>query len=443
MGAIRLVTEVPGPNSRAMTARRDAATPSGLARATEVAVRRGQGALVEDVDGNTLLDLAAGIGMLNVGHAPTEVVEAVRAQVGELVHACALIATYEPYVALAEALNRITPGDHEKKTLLSNSGAEAVENAVKVARAYTGRPAVLTFEGGYHGRTLLTLTLTSKYSLFKKGFGPFAPEVYRLKAPYPYRAPAGMSPEAYVAACVEDLERAFVAHVDPGAVAAAIIEPIQGEAGFVPLPAPFLRRLRELTAEHGIVLIADEVQSGFGRTGKMFACEHYDLVPDVITMAKSLGGGMPIAATTGRAEVMDAAHKGGLGGTFGGSPVACAAALAVIDLLESGDLLARAEALGQRMQATMDGWREACPLVGDVRGLGAMRLVELVRDRETREPAVAETLAAVQEATRRGLLLIRAGLYSNCIRLLPPLVTTDAQLDEALEVLGAAIAGAS
>ena len=264
MGSIQLRTEIPGPNAQALLARRAAATPSALAHSTQVVVRRASGAVVEDVDGNHLLDLAGGIGMLNVGHCPDGVVEAVRGQAGELLHVCALVASYEPYVALAEALNRCVPGDHAKKTLLSNSGAEAVENAVKVARAYTGRPAVITFEGGYHGRTLLTLSLTSKYGLFKKGFGPFAPEIYRLPAPNVYRRPHGMSEEDYVAECCASLDRALIAQVDPSAVAAFIIEPIQGEAGFLPMPAAFLRRIRDLCDEHGIVMIADEVQSGFG-----------------------------------------------------------------------------------------------------------------------------------------------------------------------------------
>jgi 4-aminobutyrate aminotransferase/(S)-3-amino-2-methylpropionate transaminase len=299
---------------------------------------------------------------------------------------------------------------------------------------------VITFEGGYHGRTLLALTLTSKYGLFKKGFGPFAPEVYRLPAPNVYRRPRGLSEEDHVAECCASLDRALVAQVDPSAIAAVILEPVQGEAGFLPMPEPFLRRVRELCDEHGIVMIADEVQSGFGRTGRMFAIEHSGVVPDVVTMAKSLGAGMPIAATTGRAEIMDASHKGGLGGTFGGSPVACAAALAGLRELEEGGLLARATAIGERIQARLESWKAEYALVGDVRGLGAMRLFELVADRETREPAPGPTLRVVQEAQRRGLVMIRAGLYSNCVRLLPPLVISDEELDEAMDALGEALA---
>lgn len=442
MPAIQLKTPVPGPKSRAILARRDAAVPSGLARSTDVVVARAEGALIHDVDGNTLIDLAGGIGMINAGHCPPNVVAAIREQAGNLLHVCALVGTYEPYVALAEAMNRITPGDFPKKTLLSNSGSEAVENAIKLARVHTKRQAVVVFEGGYHGRTLLTLSLTSKYGLFKKGFGPFAPEIYRLPIPNLYRTPAGMTPEQYLDFSIAKLEEALISQVDPSAIAAFLIEPVQGEAGFLPVPAPFLEKIRELCDTHGIVMIADEVQSGFGRTGEMFAIQHYGIVPDIITSAKSMGAGMPIAATTGRAEIMDAAHLGGVGGTYGGAPVACAAALAVIESFEKGDLLPRARHLGQLMRERLTAWKDDIPLVGDVRGLGAMMLVELVEDRERKTPAARQALAAIKKAVAQGLVLIRAGLFSNCIRLLPPLVITDEQLDEGLEVLRGAIAAA-
>ncbi len=441
MGHIHLKTAVPGPKSQAMLARRAAAVASGLAKSTEVAVERAEGALVHDVDGNVLLDFAGGIGMLAVGHSPPTVVEAIQAQAEKFLHVCALVATYEPYVALAEALNRVAPGEFPKKTLLSNSGSEAVENAVKLARCFTGRQAVVVFEGGYHGRTLLGLSLTSKYGLFKKSFGPFAPEIYRLPIPNVYRTPEGMTPEQYVAFAIRQLEDAMIAQVDPSAIAAILIEPVQGEAGFLPVPPPFLKRIREICDQHKIVMIADEVQSGFGRTGKMFAIEHYGIVPDLVTMAKSLGAGMPIAATTGRADIMDSSHVGGVGGTYGGSPVACVAAIEAIKLIERPEFLARAEEIGSIMRETMTGWMEDCSLIGDVRGLGAMMLVELVTDRKTREPAPKEALAAIKAAVAKGLILIRAGLYSNCIRLLPPLVITDDQLREGLDVLGTAIRG--
>jgi 4-aminobutyrate aminotransferase/(S)-3-amino-2-methylpropionate transaminase len=318
-----------------------------------------------------------------------------------------------------------------------------VENAVKLARIHTKRSAVVVFEGGYHGRTLLGLSLTSKYGLFKKGFGPFAPEIYRLPVPNLYRTPEGMTEEQYLRFSVAKLEEAMISQVDPSAIAAILIEPVQGEAGFLPVPAPFLRKIRELCDRHQIVMIADEVQSGFGRTGEMFAIQHYGIVPDLITMAKSLGAGMPIAATTGRAEIMDAAHLGGVGGTYGGAPVACAAALEVIRSFEDGKLLERARHIGALMRERMTGWMDDLPLIGDVRGMGAMMLVELVLDRRTKEPAPKEAVAAIKAAVAKGLLLIRAGLFSNCIRLLPPLVITDAQLEEALGILRQAIASAT
>ncbi|MDX2092739.1 MAG: 4-aminobutyrate--2-oxoglutarate transaminase [Kofleriaceae bacterium] len=440
MTAINRVTDIPGPKSRAVLARREAAVVRGLGKSTDVVIERAEGALVHDVDGNTLVDLAGGIGMIATGHCPPAVVEAIEAQARKLVHPCALVATYEPYVALCELLNEVTPGAFAKKTLLANSGAEAVENAIKVARAYTKRAGVLCFEGGYHGRTLLTLSLTSKYGLFKQGFGPFAPEIYRIPAPEPYRRPAGMSEDDYVTLCITQLERALVAQVDPSALAAIIIEPVQGEAGFIPMPKRFLQRIRELCTQHGIVMIADEVQTGFGRTGTLFAIEQAGIEPDVITMAKALGAGMPISATTGRAEIMDAPHLGGLGGTYGGSPVACAAAIEAVKLIRAPAFLAHARRVGDVLREELLRIQEASPLVGDVRGLGPMMLVELVTDRETKAPAAAHALAVIKRSVAHGVVLIRAGLYSNCVRFMPPLAITEAQLREALGVVGASIA---
>jgi 4-aminobutyrate aminotransferase/(S)-3-amino-2-methylpropionate transaminase len=439
MGAIELKTEIPGPKSRELLARRAAAVAGGLGKSTDVAVVSAEGARVRDADGNTLLDFAGGIGMLAAGHCPPEVVRAMNEQAEKLLHICALVATYEPYVRLCEVLNEITPGSHPKKTLLANSGSEAVENAVKLARIYTKRQGVICFEGAYHGRTLLTLSLTSKYGLFKKGFGPYAPEIYRLRAPDVYRRPAMMTEDEYVTACIAELDRALIAQVDPSAVAAILIEPVQGEAGFIPMPARFLLRIREICDKHGIVMIADEVQSGFGRTGKLFAIEHYGIVPDLITMAKSLGAGMPISAVTGRAEILDASHLGGVGGTYGGAPVACAAALAAIEIINTPAFLSRAAQIGDRMRAIMTGWQKECSLVGDVRGLGSMMLCELVLDRTTKEPAADFTLEIIRHAVRNGLVLIRAGLFSNCVRLLPPLVLTDDELEEGMGVLGSAV----
>jgi len=440
MAKIQIKTQIPGPRAREVLARRAAAVAGGLGKATEVVVDRAEGALIHDVDGNTFIDLVGGIGMVAVGHSPGPVVEAIAAQARRFIHVSALVATYEPYVRLAEVLNEITPGDFPKKTILANSGAEAVENAVKLARRYTGRPAVVCFEGGYHGRTLLTLSLTSKYGLFKKGFGPFAPEIYRLPMPNLYRTPPGMSEEQYVEWSIRQLENAFVAQVDPSAVAAILIEPVQGEAGFIPVPARFLKRIREISSEHGMVMIADEVQCGMGRTGKLFAIEHYGIAPDLITLAKSLGAGMPIAAVTGRAEILDSAHLGGVGGTYGGSPVACAAALEAVEMIRQPAFLRRADEIGGAIRGAMRIWKEKFPLIGDVRGLGAMMLMELVRDRASKEPAPEETLAVVRLAVANGVLVMRAGLYSNGVRLLPPLVISDEELGEGLEALERALA---
>ncbi len=438
---VRLTTPVPGPRGAAMLARRAAALPAGLGKATDVCVERAHGSLIVDVDGNVLIDMASGIGVTGVGHAPAEVVDAVTAQTQQFVHTCSLVTTYEPMVRLAEVLNAITPGSVAKKTIFANSGAEAVENAVKIARKATGRPAVICFEGGYHGRTLLTLTLTSKYGLFKQGFGPFAPDVVRLPIPHLYRTPAGMTEDQYVDFGIRQLEQAFVAQVDPSACAAVIIEPVQGEAGFIPVPPRFLLRLRELCAQHGIVFIADEVQCGMGRTGRIFACEHYGVVPDMVVSAKSLGGGMPIGAVTGRADLMDAAHPGGVGGTYGGNPVACAAALAAVEILRQPSFLAHATRLGDVMREVMTAWQRAYPIVGDVRGLGPMMLAEFVKDQTSKAPlAPDDTLAIVKGTVARGVVLMRAGLFSNGVRLLPPLTMPEDMLREALDALGQSVA---
>jgi 4-aminobutyrate aminotransferase/(S)-3-amino-2-methylpropionate transaminase len=440
MSYIRLNTEIPGPQGKRLLARRAAAVPSGLGRATDVVVERAEGALVFDVDGNTLIDLAGGIGMLAVGHSPQPVVQAIQRQAEKFIHPCALVATYEPYITLAELLNEITPGVFPKKTLLANSGAESVENAVKLARKYTGRSTVICFEGAYHGRTLLTLSLTSKYGLFKSGFGPFAPEIVRLPIPNVYRTPPGMSEDQYVDFGIRQLEQALVTQVDPSAVAAIIIEPVQGEAGFLPVPMRFLQRIRELCDQHGIVMIADEVQCGSGRTGRLFAIEHYGIVPDIIVSAKSLGAGMPIGAVTGRAEIMDSAHLGGIGSTYGGNPVACAAAIESLGIIRQPEFLAHAGHLGNVMREVMNEWKSKWPIVGDVRGLGPMMLVELVADPETKAPLRPEdTLRVIRQAVSNGVVLIRAGVYSNCIRFLPPLNMPEDMLREALNVVGGAI----
>lgn len=435
MPTIDLKTEIPGPNSRALVARRETATARGAAKLTPIAVVKAEGAALTDADGNTFLDFAGGIGALAVGHCPPNVVAALQQQAADLIHLCAIVGTYEPYVRVAELLNEVTPGDFPKKSILVNSGSEAVETAVKIARSYTGRPAIIVFENAYHGRTNLTLAMTSKYNLFKKGFGPFAPEVYRLHFPNLYRRPEGLSEDAYIDDCITRLENAFTAYVDPSAVAAIVIEPVQGEGGFLPAPHRFFQRIRELCTQHGIVMVADEIQCGFGRTGRLFASEHYGIAPDLIVTAKSLAAGMPLAAVTGKAEIMDAPHPGGLGGTYSGNPLACIAAVEAITMLRSTEFLARARQVGDRIRSHLLSLQEEFSLIGDVRGLGSMVLMELVADPVSKTPATNETMAITQAAFKRGLIAIRAGLYSNCVRFLPPLNITDEQIDEGMAVL--------
>lgn len=439
MKSIHLKGPVPGPNSLAVLEKRKAAMPTGLAKSTEIVVKKAKGALVWDVDDNCFIDFAGGIGMINAGHSPDEVVRAIQEQAGQYIHTCSLVTTIPPAVTLCEMLNEATPGNHPKKTLLVNSGAEAVENAVNIAKYYTQRPAVIVFEGAYHGRTLLTMTLTSKYNLFKRGYGSFVSDVYRLPAPNLYRTPEGMTQEQFLDYSLRQLENAFVAQVDPSAVAAILIEPIQGEGGFVPMPQRFLQKIRELCTTHGIVMIADEIQSGFGRTGKLFAIEHSEVVPDMITTAKSLGAGMPIGALTGKAEIMDTPHLGAIGGTYSGSPVACVAAIETLKIINTPAFLQRANEVGNQIRERLEQWKERYTLIGDVRGIGAMQLLEFVKDRTTKEPIPDSTLSIIKEAVAHGIILIRAGLYSNCIRLLPPLTITDEQLHEGLDVLESAI----
>jgi 4-aminobutyrate aminotransferase/(S)-3-amino-2-methylpropionate transaminase len=439
MSFIKLKTALPGPKGLAALERRKNALPNGLAKSTDIVVERAEGALVWDVDGNQLIDFAGGIGMINVGHGNVQVVNAIKKQLDKYIHTCSLVTTMEPYLDLAELLNSITPGDFPKKTLLANSGSEAVENAINVAKYYTKRNAVLCFEAAYHGRTLLTLSLTSKYSLFKKGFGSYVSDIYRVPAPNTYRGIEGMGEDEYVAWCIKKLEEAFISQVDPESLAAIIIEPVQGEGGFLPIPDAYMHKLREICDRYGIVFIVDEIQCGAGRTGKFFAVEHSGVIPDIVVSAKSIGAGMPISAITGKAEILDAPHLGGVGGTYGGSPVACVAAIEAIKIIKSEEFLNRTNEVGEIIRKTLESWKEKYPLIGDVRGIGAMRLVEFVKDRDSKEPDAEATLEIIKDAVAHGLLMIRAGLFSNCIRLLPPIVITDEQLTEGLQVLEDAI----
>jgi 4-aminobutyrate aminotransferase / (S)-3-amino-2-methylpropionate transaminase / 5-aminovalerate transaminase len=437
----RIKTEIPGPKSRALMERRKGAVSAGLGIATPILASEAKGALLTDVDGNTFIDFGGGIGVMNVGHADARVVAAVKEQVEKFTHTCFYVTEYEPYIELAEKLNALVPGDFEKRSFFVNSGAEAVENAVKIARAYTGRPAIMAFENAFHGRTLLAMTLTSKVNPYKKTFGPYAPEIYRVPAPYPYRCPAGKDCSAGCRGdCFNFVERALVGSVDAGSLAAILVEPVSGEGGFIPFPDFYLQQLRELCDEYGILLIADEIQTGFGRTGKMFCVEHSGVVPDLVTTAKSLGGGLPIGGVSGKAEIMDSVHVGGLGTTYGGNPLACAAALAVLETFEEEDLLARANVIGERVVGALREIQENHPdFVGDVRGRGAMVAMELVKDPESRAPDKERTAKIVEAALQEGLLLLTAGQYSNVIRTLMPLVITDEDLEEGLSILARAV----
>jgi 4-aminobutyrate aminotransferase/(S)-3-amino-2-methylpropionate transaminase len=439
----KLVTEIPGPRSREWFSRRDAAVPRGVANIHPIVTARASGAIVEDVDGNRLIDFATGIAVLNVGHSVPEVVAAAQRQLELETHTCFHVTANEPYIELAERLNALTPGDHARKTMFASSGAEAVENAVKIARKHTGRSAVVVFDHAFHGRTLLAMSLTAKVMPYKQGMGPFAPEVYRLPLAYPYRCPTGGTQETCAESCLAYAIDEMHKHIGEENIAAILIEPIQGEGGFI-VPAPgFIEGLAAFAAEHGIVFIADEIQSGMGRAGRWFAIEDDGVVPDMVLSAKSLGGGLPISAVTGRAEIMDDVHAGGLGGTYGGNPVAAAAALAVLDKIEREGLLDRSRAVGDTIGERLDSMQARMEPVGDVRGRGAMRAIELVADRGTKEPLDAATMSAIgRRALERGLIVLPAGTYGNVVRLLPPITIEDVLLEEGLDLLEDAVATA-
>ena len=443
MRTIQLQTEIPGPVSMDWSERRQTAVPRGTQSAAPVFIARAEGAVLHDVDGNSFLDFAGGIGCMNVGHCDPEIVKAAQEQLGRFTHLCFAVTPYDAYIRLAEELNRRTPGSFPKKTLLVNTGAEAVENAVKIARAYTGRPAVIAFEDAFHGRTLLAMSLTSKVHPYKESFGPFAPEVYRIPYGYCYRCSYSLSYPKCEIRCAHALEDIFQRTVDATNVAAIVVEPILGEGGFVAPPAEFFQVLAEICAKHGILLIADEVQTGFGRTGTLFACEQLGIEPDLILCAKSIAGGLPLAAVTGRAEVMDAPVPSGLGGTYVGNPVACEAALAVLKMFDDRHLSSRGQRIGEWILRRTSAWKNDFPLIGDIRGRGAMRAFELVRDPLSREPAKEETAAITKYCFQHGVIVLSAGTYGNVIRLLVPLVITDDQLEEGFTVLEAALASVS
>ena len=480
--SISIITEIPGHKSQELMKRRQESIPQGVFQVTPIFVQKGEGAVLIDVDGNHFLDFAGGIGVMNVGHSNPEVVKAITKGIKKFTHTCFHVGMYEPYLQLAEKLNNIIPGKFKKKTFFANSGAEAVENAIKIARSYTKRQAVVSFEHAFHGRTLLALTLTSKIMPYKAGFGPYAPEVYRFPYPYCYRCPEGRdnnifsplkgessisspltgdslpflsldgsSPQSSPSLdgrgvgegekdtcnmqCVDRLHEFFNSYVATNSVAAIIIDPVLGEGGFMVCPPQFMRSLREICDKEGIVLIIDEVQTGFGRTGKLFALEHYDVEPDIMLTAKSLGAGMPLSAITGKAEIMDAPQIGGLGGTYGGNPLACLSALAVIKIMEDERFLPYVQKLGQIIKDYFNNMYSKHQIIGDVRGLGAMMAMEIVEDRKTKKPSKFITTEIVTKCLTKGLILITAGLYGNVIRLLMPLTITEEQLIEGLEVL--------
>jgi 4-aminobutyrate aminotransferase / (S)-3-amino-2-methylpropionate transaminase / 5-aminovalerate transaminase len=425
--AIELRTAIPGPRSAEILERKDRVIAEPLSIYMPVVIERGEGATLTDVDGNTFIDFTGGVGCLNVGHSNPRVIEAVQEQAARFSHTDFTIVPYEVYVTLAERLVATVPISGQVKAAFFNAGTEAVENSIKFARAYTKRSAVIAFEGGFHGRTLLSLSLTSKTHPYKAGLGPFSPDVYRVPFAQDYRGPSA-------ADALAALERALITQVAAENVAAIVIEPVQGEGGFVVAPPEFLAGVRRICDDNGIVLVIDEVQTGFGRTGKMWGIEHYDVEPDLMTVAKSIAGGLPLSGVLGRAEIMDAPGDSAIGGTYVGNPVAQAAALAVLDVLEEDGLVERAGQIGETIRERMQAWQQRWRAVGDVRGLGAMLAIELVHDEESKDPAPDLATKVVEAAAERGLLLLKSGIYSNCIRVLVPLVISDAQLDEALGV---------
>jgi 4-aminobutyrate aminotransferase / (S)-3-amino-2-methylpropionate transaminase / 5-aminovalerate transaminase len=433
---VKLLTPIPGPESQKWMARRQEAVARGPFHVTPLFVRRAHGALLEDVDGNQLIDFAAGIGVVNVGHTPERVTKAIHEQTDQLIHASINVTAYPLYVELCEKLNARTPGSFKKKTFLANSGAEAVENAIKIARAYTGRTGVVCFEHAFHGRTYMAMALTYKDKPYKAGFGPFANEVVRAPFPYAYRWSDGKQTSDEVVS--HEAFKKFVEIADASRPAAVIIEPVQGEGGFLPVPREFARLVREYCMQNNVVLIADEIQTGFGRTGTLYACEQLGIVPDLVTSAKGLGAGMPISAVTGRAEIMDAPSEGGIGGTYCGNPVACAAALAVFEELDNG-VMETAQKLGSTLREKLNSWKEKYNCIGDVRGMGPMLALEFVKDRTTKEAYPEGAKALVKYCYERGLVIMTAGSLGNVVRLLMPLVIDSRDLEEGLQILESGI----
>jgi len=434
MSSIQINTEIPGPKAKQLLERKLKNIPRGPFNTVVTFAEKGEGALLKDVDGNQFIDFAGAIGTLNVGHNHPNVVEAIKKQLEQYIHPCFHVMMYEPYVQLAEKLNKITPGHFHKKTFFLNSGAEAVENAVKIARKYTGRKGIISFERGFHGRTYMAMSLTSKVKPYKNGFGPFMNETYKLPYPYYFRAD-GLTREELDEKLLKEFEELFIREVPPEEIAAVIMEPVQGEGGFVIPSKTFVQGIKQLCEKHKILFIADEIQTGFGRTGKMFAIEHFDIEPDLITMSKSLGAGMPISAVTGKAEIMDAAEVGEIGGTYGGSPLGCVAALEVIRTIEEEHLLDRAKHIGDVFQNMFSPLVNDLPQLGEARSLGAMCALEFVENKQGKKPNKVIVQKILKKSHERGVIVMSAGIYSNIIRLLTPLVITDEQLHEGFTVL--------
>lgn len=434
---VKLQTSIPGPKSKELLEQRNKYVPKGISNNCHSFVKKAQGALVEDVDGNTYIDFAGAIGTLNVGHTHPRVVRALQEQASQFIHTGFNVMMYESYIKLAERLCKLAPGDFDKQAAFFNSGAEAVENAVKIARKYTKRQGIVSFTRGFHGRTLMTMTMTSKVKPYKFGFGPFAPEVYKAPYPYVYRRPDGMNEQEYSAMIIEQFEQFLLAEVAPETIAAVVMEPVQGEGGFIVPDIAFVQRVREICSQYGILFIADEIQTGFARTGKYFAIEHFDVVPDLMTISKSMGAGVPISGVIGRAEIMDSVDVGEIGGTYSGSPLGCRAALTVLDIIESENLNDRAQKLGERVFETMHLLAGRFEQIGDIRGLGAMCAMEIVKDHKAPDKEAVGKI--IKEANERGLLLLSAGIFGNVIRILMPLTITDDQLEEGLQILEEAI----
>jgi len=432
---VRITSDVPGPKSRQLYSEMEQNTTRGAAHLTPIAIASSKGATITDVDGNTFIDFAGGIGTLNLGHCPDEVVKAIKEQADKYLHACWHVTIYEPYIRLANKLNTMTPGQFPKKTIFVNGGAEAVENAIKIAKYYTNRYGILSFLEGFHGRTAAAMSLTGQIQPYKYNFGPPIPWIYHLPFPYCYRCPFGQTYPGCELACLKYVEKVFESVIPPDAVAAVIVEPVQGEGGFIVPPKEFLPELYKICEAKDIVFIDDEIQTGMARTGKLFAIEHSSIEPDLLTTAKSVGGGMVLSAVTGKAEIMDAPHPGGLGSTFGGHPLSCQAGLAAFELIEKNNLIARANTIGDKTKQAFCAMQEKYPIIGDVRGLGAMVAMELVKDRATKEPARQETTLVRQKCYQNGLIAIGAGIHHNVIRTLIPLVITDEELEEGLFIL--------